>query len=102
MGEQVVQVAGDAQAFLGDAAAGLLLAGAFGAFGTFDDRGDVLAVKRTIDAEEQDGDDPAGDPQELHDLVRVGDGCVHDQRARRGRRQPVSSVRRAVPVTAIV
>ncbi len=37
VGDDVVQVAGDAQAFLGDPAAGLLLAGAFGAFGAFPD-----------------------------------------------------------------
>ncbi|GAA3237334.1 hypothetical protein GCM10020256_56700 [Streptomyces thermocoprophilus] len=37
VGDDVVQVAGDAQTFLGDAAAGLLLAGAFGALGAFAD-----------------------------------------------------------------
>src|SRR5690606_3714642 len=37
VGDDVVQVAGDAQAFLGDPAAGLLLAGAFGTLGAFPD-----------------------------------------------------------------
>ncbi len=38
VGDHVVQIAGDAQAFLGDPAAGLLLAGALGPFGAFADR----------------------------------------------------------------
>src|SRR5690606_39310053 len=71
VGEQVVQVAGDAQAFLGDPAAGLLLASAFGALGPFDDRGDVLAVEADVDAEDQHGDRPADDAQQLRQALGV-------------------------------
>lgn len=43
VGDHVVEFAGDAQAFLGDPAAGLRLQGRFGALGSFVGRGDLAA-----------------------------------------------------------
>lgn len=78
MREQIVQTTGHPQPLLGDPATGLLLTGAFRAFGAFHDVCDVLAVETDVHATEENGDDPAGDPQDLQHAVGVGEG-VDDQ-----------------------
>ncbi|WP_243740505.1 hypothetical protein [Streptomyces sp. 8K308] len=63
--QQIVQVAGDAQPLLRDAARGLLLSGALGPFGAFAHRREVLAVQPERLAEDEHGEDPSRGAQRL-------------------------------------
>ena len=103
VGDHVVEVAGDAQAFLGDAAPGFLLAGLLEVASALLELGEVRPAAEVRGAEEHRAADPAGEGEEVDEvLARV----LADQRERQEqeRSSPTTAVhvRRRSPRWAIV
>ena len=72
VGDHVVEVAGDAQAFLGDAAPGLLLAGLLEGASTLLELGEVGPATEVRGAEEHRATDPAREGEEVDEVLCPG------------------------------